>query len=234
MLVAAGIYNAFVDLKGSPKLPSSGLGALDEVRERSNRRTDIYDHLVTLFVESLSVNPRLIVELGVRGGESTFVLEWVARLCRSKLVSVDLEDSSHACNCPDWLFVKSDDLEFGQNFTAWCRERKIGPQIDVLFIDTSHLFEDTCREIECWFPYPAKRAKVFYHDTNMKKVYFRKDGNVAFGWDNRRGVITSIEKFLKKSLNEKEDFIDVAGEWIIRHHSYCAGFTILERVAPFT
>ena len=233
MLVAAGIYNAFVDLKDKPKLPPSGLAALDEIRERSDRRTDINDHLVTLFVESLEVNPRLIVELGVRSGESTFVLERVARLCRSKLVSVDLEDCTHACKWPGWFFVKCDDLEFAQNFVTWCRERKIEPQIDVLFIDTSHLLDHTCREIECWFPYLAKRAKVFFHDTNAKKIYFRRDGSVAFGWDNRRGVITSIEKFLEKSYNEEEDFVDVTGEWIIRHHSYCAGLTILERIGPF-
>jgi hypothetical protein len=66
-----------------------------------------------------------------------------------------------------------------------------------------------------------------------KRSNFRKDGSVAFGWDNQRGVITSIEKFLQRSYNEEEDFMDVAGEWIVRHHSYCAGFTVLERVCPF-
>jgi cephalosporin hydroxylase len=232
-LAATGVYNAIVDLRRRPKVPSSGLLALDEIRERSGTRTDINDHLVTLFVESVAVNPRLIVELGVRQGESTFVLERVARLCQSKLVSVDLEDCTHVCKWPGWFFVKGDDLEFAGTFASWCRERKIDPHIDVLFVDTSHLLEHTRREIECWFPHLAKRAKVFFHDTNTKKIYFRKDGSVAFGWDNQRGVITSIEKFLQRSYNEEEDFMDVAGEWIVRHHSYCAGFTVLERVCPF-
>ena len=47
---------------------------------------------MTLFTEALSVHPSLIVELGVRGGESTFVFERVAKMCGSQLGSVDIED----------------------------------------------------------------------------------------------------------------------------------------------
>src|SRR5215475_13024627 len=37
-------------------------------------RTDICDHLNVLFFTAVSVRPRLIVELGTRGGESTRAL----------------------------------------------------------------------------------------------------------------------------------------------------------------
>ncbi len=74
-------YNTFIDLKTRRRYISSGLKELNEIKEHSLVRTDISDHLVSLFIESLSIKPKLIVELGVRGGESTFVLERVAKLC---------------------------------------------------------------------------------------------------------------------------------------------------------
>ena len=42
-------------------------------RHAQKKKTDISDHLETLFVESLSMEPKLIVELGVGDGESTMV-----------------------------------------------------------------------------------------------------------------------------------------------------------------
>lgn len=93
------LYNGLIDflllLRGSKKYTLSDLKEFDEVKKRAFNRTDINDHLVTLFVESLEIKPKLIVELGVRGGESTFVLERVAKLCGAKLVSVDIRDYSN-------------------------------------------------------------------------------------------------------------------------------------------
>ncbi len=207
----------------------SGLRELDEVWVRSLVRTDLSDHLVTLFMESLSLKPALIVELGVRGGESTFVLERVARLFRSKLVSVDLQDCSHVSAYEDWYFVQGDDVTFAKKFEEWCREKRINPQIDVLFIDTSHLFEHTQNEIAAWFPFLSHKAKVLFHDTNLKRIYFRRDRSVGIGWNNQRGVIAAIERLLNRAFDEKKDVVDFSQGWIIRHFSYCAGFTILEK-----
>ena len=47
------------------------------------RRSDISDHLATIFSEAVAAKPRLIVELGVRGGESRYALERAARVTRS-------------------------------------------------------------------------------------------------------------------------------------------------------
>src|SRR5258708_24796497 len=70
----------------------SGKTELDEIFQRAQARTDIRDHLVPMFVETMEMEPQLIVELGVRTGESTFVFERVARLCGARLVSVDIDD----------------------------------------------------------------------------------------------------------------------------------------------
>jgi cephalosporin hydroxylase len=225
-----GVHNLLKNRTDSNALSSSGLPELDEIKARSQTRTDISDHLVTLFVESLTMRPRLIVELGVRGGESTYVLERVARLCESRLVSVDIEDCSFVSNYARRTFVKSDDITFAAQFPRYCRDRGAEPEIDVLFIDTSHLFEHTVQEIRHWFPFLSARAVVFFHDTNLRKIYFRKDGSMGIGWDNHRGVIAAIERFMGRSLDETDDFICAANGWLIRHHASCAGFTVLKRI----
>lgn len=226
-------YNGFIYLKTRTNYVSSDLKELNEIRKRSRVRTDISDHLETLFIETLSLKPKLIVELGTRGGESTFVLERVAKLCRSKLVSVDIEDCSDVSSYEDWIFVQKDDIEFAKNFEGWCKKQRIEPKIDVLFIDTSHLFEHTLQEIESWFPFLSSKSKVFFHDTNLKLIYFRKDGSLGGGWNNQRGAIRALERYFNKSFNEKENFVDFINGWLIKHYCYCNGFTILEKISPF-
>jgi hypothetical protein len=228
--LAKAITNTVVDLrrKKAPRL--SGLRSFDEIAERSLTRTDISDHLGTLFLESLPVRPSLIVELGVRGGESTFVLERVAQLYGAKLVSVDIEDCSRVSSYPDWTFVKEDDIAFARRFPDWCREQRIAVSIDILFIDTSHEYDHTLTEITNWFPHLSDRGKVFLHDTNLKKVFFRKDGSMGLGWDNRRGVIAALETYLDRKFTERCDFTQFARGWLLKHYANCCGLTILERL----
>jgi len=222
--------NALVDMKKSSGAPSTGLQELDEVIIRSRQRTVINDHLPLLFIESLRSSPKLIVELGVESGQSTFALERVARLCKSKLVSVDIADCSDVCRWKDWIFIKRNDLEFAKTFPDWCRENNITPQIDILFIDTDHLYEQTLNEIRLWFPYLSKKAKVFFHDSNVRPVYRRKDGSIGTAPDYQRGVTRALEEYLGYSFHEEEDFIAHKNGWLIRHCANCNGFTMLEKL----
>jgi len=203
---------------------------LGDIQNRAMvRKTDISDHLPMLFTESLNIESKLIVELGVGDGESTFVLERVANLWGSKLVSVDIDDRAEVSSFKDRIFVQSDDISFAAEFPDWCRRRGFEPVIDILFIDTSHLYDHTVAEIRAWFPYLASRCKVFFHDTNMSEVFVRKDGSTGKGWDNQRGVIRAIEEHLDTHFNEKNDFALAHRGWFIRHYTICNGFMILER-----
>ncbi len=193
-------------------------------------RTDISDHLLALFGAAMSVSPRLIVELGVRTGESTGVLAKVARLCSSRLVSVDIDDCSGVCDLPGWLFAKGDDIEFAKTFPSWARERGLPDRIDFLFIDTSHIYEHTVSEIRHWFPYLSPGAKVAFHDTNQRRVYFRRDGSVGLGWNNARGVVAALEDYFKVKFAERSDFTEQLPRWLIQHQACCSGFTVLTRV----
>jgi cephalosporin hydroxylase len=168
----------------------------------------------------------------VGGGESNFVLARVARLTGARLISVDINDRAHVSQEPGWLFVHKDDIAFAKEFPDFCRSHGIEPVINVLFIDTSHLYDHTVQEIEAYFPFLAPHAKVLFHDTNLKEVFYRQDGSMDLGWDNKRGVIRALETYFKKSFPETTSFLDVVGPWIIRHNPHCAGMTVLERL-PF-
>ena len=123
-------------------LPSSSR-ELDEVRAKTLIDTDISDHLEVLFTQSLSLKPKLIVELGVRTGQSTFVFERVAKLCNSYLVSVDIEPQQSSSSWTKWSFIHEDDLIFADRFSQWCKDHNLEPKIDALFIDTSHEYTQT-------------------------------------------------------------------------------------------
>ena len=221
------VHNRFVR---RTVLQPTGFRELDEVQARARKGTPMADHLVRLFTETLVRRPRLIVELGVGPGESTFVLERVARLTGASHVSVDIEDRAGACQAPGWLFVQADDVEFARRFEAWCRARRLPTRIDVLFIDTSHYYEHTLREIAAYFPLLQPNGLAIFHDTNMRSLYFRKNGRMELGWDNQRGVIRALEEHFGKHFDERRAFVDWADGFLIRHYPYCNGFTILERV----
>lgn len=224
------LNNFYVGLKRRRTPEPSGLQELDDVRKRSMLWSDISDHLVMLFTESLYVKPQLIVELGTRGGESTSVLESVAKLSGAYFVCVDIKDCSSVLRYERSIFFQGDDIAFASHFQTWCTDRGVRPVIDVLFIDTSHKYEHTYQEIEKWFPFVGENGRIFLHDTNLQSSYTRKDGSMGMAWDNNRGVMAALEKHLGHSFDEKIDFVDFRNGWLIKHYSACNGFTILERL----
>lgn len=223
------LYNCFASKRIRVITPSD-CRQLNEVKQRALKRTDFNEHLSTLFCEALAAKPKLIVELGTRGGDSTFVLERVASLCQADFVSVDIVDSSGISDYPRWRFVKADDVPFAAKFPAWCAQERIPSEIDLLFVDTSHQYEHTVKEIQAWFPLLSRRAKVIFHDTNLRILYHRNDRSLDIGWYNRRGVIRALEQHFACKFDEKTTFVDYRDRWLIRHWPNCSGFTVLERV----
>ncbi|MBW3534385.1 MAG: class I SAM-dependent methyltransferase [Gemmatimonadetes bacterium] len=225
---------AVTRLRGAePPDPHEPAG-LREVRARARaRRTDISRHLPTLYLEAVAASPRLIVELGTRGGDSTFVWERVAALTGATVLSVDVDDCSHVSSFPGWHFVRSDDVAFAAAFPDWCRERGIEPRVDVLFVDTSHALEHTRAELAAWLPLLAPRGRAIFHDTNMRAFYRRGDGTVGLGSTvNARGVMEALEERLGRPLDERRPLHLLAGGWVVRHDPLCSGLTVLERVSP--
>ena len=150
----------------------------------------------------------------------------------SKFISVDKNPlTAKASDWPGWTYINLDDIEFAENFPDWCHERRIEPEIDILFIDTSHRYEHTVSEIKHWFPFLSANSKVFFHDTNTHPIYWRKDGSIGLTYQyEKRGVIRAIESYLGRSFSEKKDFFVFINGWSVKHYHLCNGFTILGKI----
>ncbi len=206
---------------------------LAEALGGNRAKSDISDHLSTIFFFALDARPKLIVELGTRGGESTRALLAAARLCGATMLSIDIDDVS-TIDVPfrdRWTFVRDDDVEFGKSkFAAWCAQHGFEPRADLLFIDTSHLYDHTKQELAVWTPLLAPQGTMMFHDTNMGHGLFsRLDGSVGVGWDNQRGVIRAIEELVGRKYDESKFFDDLAAGFLIKHFPNCSGLTVMKR-----
>ena len=180
-----------------------------EIIEKSREPSDLMEHLKTIYLESVAMSPKLIVELGVRWGTSTFVFERVAKICNAKLVSIDIAPCANACNWDEWVFIRGNDIEIA-------KEWQYG-KIDVLFVDTSHLYKHTKQEIKYFFPLLNKHALVMFHDINCGK------------WDNKRGVIRALEDYFGRKFNETKKFTGVIKNWELRLYPNCNGLAMMWR-----
>jgi cephalosporin hydroxylase len=196
--------------------------------------SDISDHLSAIFYFTAAAAPRLVVELGTRGGQSTRALVAAAALSGAQVLSIDIDDCSDVDvggHRDAWTFVQADDVEFGREvFDRWCSERGLPPSIDVLFIDTSHMLEHTREELEVWLPHLSADATVLLHDTNMSSRVLRLDGSQGWSWDNNRGVVQALEERLGRRYDERTLFADVVSGYAVFHVPYCSGLTVLSRL----
>jgi cephalosporin hydroxylase len=197
---------------------------------RFNRDNDIVDHLPTLAFECNAASPKLIVELGTRGGISTQTLIACAKARGATMVSVDIDDCSHVAQYEKWTFVHSDDLAFAKRFSDWCRANGLESKIDFLFIDTSHMYDHTVAEIAAWFPYLAARSRVAFHDTNLSYIYRMRNGRRVAGRSIHRAVLRAIEEYLEIRINERRAAVLYKNGWRITHDPHCSGMTILEKI----
>ena len=197
--------------------------------------SDIRDHTGVIFYEAISSCPRLIVELGTRGGVSTRALLAAAEITNAQVLSIDIEDCSDI-DLPGrlrsrWSFVRADDVAFaGEPFAKFCAAGALQPLADVILVDTSHLFEHTCAEIKSWVPHLRKGGVIIFHDTNMG-IYRCLDKSVGLGWDNERGVIRAIEQFLGRRYDERTLFTDLTCEFGIIHLPWSSGLLIMRKLA---
>lgn len=205
--------------------------------ERCTVDNDISDHLSELFFEVVNARPRLIVELGTRGGESTRVLLSAAQVLDARVLSIDIAECSAIAlpeGCAErWTFVKSDDVAFGnEQFSGWCRDNGYEPGADLIFLDTSHAYEHTVAELKAWIPHLKVGGLIIFHDTNMRPwLYRRFDNSVGVGGNyNDRGVIRAIEEYVGRKYDENSAFCDLTTQFLIKHKPQCNGLTVMKKL----
>jgi predicted O-methyltransferase YrrM len=122
--------------------------------------SDIYQHLPT-FVDLVDeLRAKHVVELGTRTGVST--VAWLYGLERTggRLTSVDIDAKPAIGEFDHWTFIQGDDLD--PDVVA-----QLPDEVDVVFIDTSHLYEQTLRELYLyrWLVRPG--GVIVCHDTEL-------------------------------------------------------------------
>lgn len=127
--------------------------------------TDIHQHLPTIYTLVQSIKAKTVIELGVNTGESTVALLEAVHATDGILISVDVQELPNVRPMltsygliSRWQFHKSEDIAFG---LAWPKDKKA----DLIFVDTSHQYQQTKREIEVYEPILRPGGIMIFHDT---------------------------------------------------------------------
>lgn len=125
---------------------------------------DIHAHLPTLF-EYASAGDVKIIELGVRGGDSTTAFLAAIELYGGHLWSCDIDlpwflNEYQTAAGDVWTFVLADDIE---------AEHQAPNKVDILFIDTSHTYDHTRRELDVYASHVKPGGVILLHDTELEQ-----------------------------------------------------------------
>jgi len=154
-----------------------------DVVERATVWSDIQDHLLRLYDLTVKLSrEKVVVELGVRWGDSTTALLAAVNDSGGHLYSVDLLPPSGGATAylqtePNWTFILGDDLNVVE---TWDKA------IDHLFIDTAHTFEHTLSELTKWGKWVKVEGIITLHDLCN-----------ADGTDSE--VMSAIKKFMEEN-----------------------------------
>lgn len=130
-----------------------------------------------LRVLAANMKPRLSVELGVCGGGAS--LHLCAGHPGGMVVGVECAAGSDweqanwkiiKRHFPNWVLWKGDSIA-----DAPCIAKEYGT-VDILFIDTTHTYEQTVAEWEAWEPFMAERAVICLDDL------FRPEMDGVWDW----------------------------------------------------
>lgn len=137
--------------------PAGSLAA--EYKRLCETPSDIYLHLPRFAAIVEATNAQHVIELGSRSGVST--VAWLYALAKTggRLTSVDLDPAPAIGDHPHWTHIQGDDedpLVYGQL-----------EQADVLFLDTSHHYAHTLRELHLYRRFVKPGGWILCHDTEL-------------------------------------------------------------------
>jgi cephalosporin hydroxylase len=138
----------------------STMSLAERYRELCETESDIHEHLPT-FVELVKrLNAAHVIELGTRTGVST--IAWLHGLDATggRLTSVDIDERPDIGEHERWTFVRGDDCDPAVYGTL--------EPADIVFLDTSHRYDHTLRELNLyrWLVRPG--GVIVCHDTMLE------------------------------------------------------------------
>lgn len=122
--------------------------------------SDISGHL-DYFVElARELDATKIIELGVRAGNSTAA--WLyAMQGRGHVWSVDISPAPRSIDIDEWTFICGDDCDAAVL-------DQLPTDADIVFIDTSHAYEHTFRELRIYRDRVRSGGRILLHDTELE------------------------------------------------------------------
>lgn len=221
-------YAEYNIARSNPTADFSGDGSIDgQYQAKCTNPSDIYEHLPTLYKYSVGCTD--IAEFGVRSVVSTWAFLKGLKdtdATRKKLLCVDLSRSGNidaaqqaaAKNNIDFEFIEANDLKV---------DLKDG--VDLLFIDTWHVYPQLKAELEMHAP--KVRKYIAMHDTTVDGEVgesVRMNYNVAQQAKDSGFSEADIRTGLGKAVKE---FLETHSDWKSKEvFTNCNGLTILERV----
>jgi predicted O-methyltransferase YrrM len=133
--------------------------------------TDVRDHL-PLFVDLVvDLDAVRVCELGVRGGIST--IAWLMGLeqTNGRLWAIDINPAPF--DHSRMTFVQGDDCDQAVI-------DQVPDDLDILFVDSSHLYSHTAMEIERWTPKVGDGGCIVFHDTAEERFDHHPDDEPPF------------------------------------------------------
>lgn len=137
---------------------------LAEYQGRCNVWSDIVDHLPTLHGHVLRYTEPVVLELGVRSGNSTAAFLAAANLVDGHVWSVDI--GLH--QAPGWWWQTGRWSPIVGNDLDPTVLARLPQSVDVLFIDTSHAYDHTLAELRTYVPRVKPGGVVLCHDTELE------------------------------------------------------------------
>jgi predicted O-methyltransferase YrrM len=138
-----------------------------EYQARAAQKHDITEQLPLLYSAACQPGAR-VIELGVRKGNSTAAFLAAADAWDGEVWSVDVMEPQVPFSwtiLPFWHVCVADDLS--PEALAFCPA-----VVDVLFIDTSHYYEQTLAELRAYVPRVRSGGVVLLHDTKGEATCF--------------------------------------------------------------
>ena len=133
-----------------------------EYEFRCRENSDIVDHLPRLFDLACRYPGCQVIDLGVRHGNSTAAFLAAVEFVDGHVWSVDM----HVPQVPTWwqgtgrwTFISGDDLNPAVYVDL--------PDVDIVFIDTSHHYEHTAAELDLYRH--KARHLIVCHDTQLEQ-----------------------------------------------------------------
>jgi cephalosporin hydroxylase len=132
----------------------------EEYDRLSKTPSDIVGHLPRFVDMVHHHNATHVIELGTRSGVST--IAWLYGLVATggHLWSVDIDPAPSIGEHCNWTFIQGDDLDPATI-------AQLPAVADIVFIDTSHFYEQTAAELAAYAPLVRSGGLIVCHDTRL-------------------------------------------------------------------